>query len=82
METAQFAMQLTEFAEDLEPINEQLTLLKERWSVWEKELQQHPVQLRQFRKLADLGADTLATHYGRQMFTRQLERTVAVFKNL
>ena len=82
METAQFAMQLTEFAEDLEPINEQLTLLKGRRPVWEKELQQHPIQLRQFRKLADLAPTSLETHYGRQMFTRQLERTIAVFKNL
>jgi hypothetical protein len=82
METAQFAMQLTELAEDLEPINEQLTLLKERRSVWEKELQQHPIQLRQLRKLTELELMSLETHYGRQIFTRQLERTIAVFKNL
>jgi len=81
METAQFAMQLTEFAEDLEPINEQLKLLKGHRSVWEKELQQHPIQLRQFRRLANLDPTSLETHYGRQMFTRQLERTIAVFKN-
>jgi hypothetical protein len=82
METAQFAMQLTELAEDLEPIIEQVTLLKERRSVWEKDLQQHSVQLRQLRKLADLDLTLLETHYGRQIFTRQLERTIAVFKNL
>ncbi len=82
METTRFAMQLTEFAKGLEPINEQLTLLKERRSVWERKLQQHPIQLRQFLKLADLDPASLETHYGRQMFARQLERTIAVFKNL
>jgi hypothetical protein len=82
METTQFALQLTDLAEDLAPIAEQLTLLKEYRPQWEKSLTQYPLQLRQFDKLAELDVASLEMSYGRQMFTRQLERTIAVFKNL
>lgn len=82
METTQFALQLTDLAEDLAPIAEQLSLLKEYRPQWDKRLVDYPLQLRQFDKLAELDVASLETSYGRQMFTRQLERTIAVFKNL
>jgi hypothetical protein len=40
------------------------------------------IGLYQIQKLTDLDASSLQTRYGRQVFVRQLERTIAVFKNL
>jgi hypothetical protein len=82
METTQFALLLTKSAEALVLIEEQLTRLKEHRSQWEQTLAIHPAQLHQIQKLTDLDASSLQTRYGRQVFVRQLERTIAVFKNL
>lgn len=82
MESTQFALQLVEVAGEPSPMKESFSMLKASRSVWEKALVKHDVQRRQFQKLAGFKVESLETHYGRQMFTRQLERTIAVFKNL
>jgi len=82
MKSTQFALLLTEYVETFASIVEQLTKLKEHRPQWEEKLAIYPAQLRQLHKLADLEASSLQTHYGRQMFSRQLERTIAIFKNL
>jgi hypothetical protein len=82
MESTQFALLLTGHIETLASIVEQLTKLKEHRPQWEEKLTIYPAQLRQLHQLANLKASSLQTRYGRQMFSRQLERTIAVFKNL
>jgi hypothetical protein len=82
METTQFALLLTEPSGVLVPIEEQFTKLKAYRSEWGQQLATHPAQLRQFYQLAELDVSSLQTGYGRQMFSRQLERTIAAFNDL
>lgn len=82
MESARFALQLTESGEDLLPLAQVLEQLKEHRADWEAALQKHPVQKRQFLRLASYTLESLESYFQRQMYKRQLDRTVATFKNL
>ncbi len=82
METTRFALALTEQAHDPAPLVQQLDALPAVKAGLGKVLQGHAVQQRQLEKLASTPRESLASYAGRQLFKRQLERTIAVFLNL
>jgi arginyl-tRNA--protein-N-Asp/Glu arginylyltransferase len=82
METTLFAMQLAESNDDMTPMEEQLALFSEYQEQWGKMLEKHPMQWQQFSRLMNLDTASLQSVSGRQTYVHQLERTMAVFKDL
>jgi hypothetical protein len=82
METMLFAMQLAESNDDMTPMEEQLALFSEYQEQWGEMLEKHPMQWQQFNRLLNLDTASLQSVSGRQTYVHQLERTMAVFKDL